>query len=144
MFSAYLKLFTQSSISKKKYSFAPPPPAAPSCSGCHPGRQATSQTAINPFVSMKPLQHILGTGVPSCKKPGLHMSRQQTWQFSREELTHPLKKRQEELEKLKLFFSLPLWTSVLKEGGQLGLKLLRVLSASYCFEILTTQSGHWR
>ena len=40
------------------------------------------------YTSRKPLQHLLATGVPSCKEP--ESAHEQTCKISREELPHPL------------------------------------------------------
>ena len=54
---------------------------------------------ITLYTSRKPLQHLLATGVPSCKEPG--SAHEQTCKISREELPHPIKQR-------NFFVSLPL------------------------------------
>ena len=58
------------------------------------------------YISRKPLQHFLATGVPSCEEPG--SAHEQTCKISREELPHPIKQRQDELRKRNFSVSLPL------------------------------------
>ena len=58
------------------------------------------------YISKKPLQHLLATGVPSCEEPG--SAHEQTCKISREELPHPIKQRRDELRKRNFFVSLPL------------------------------------
>ena len=71
--------------------------------GVHPCCSRSQNTL---YTSRKPLQHLLATGVPSCKEPG--SAHEQTCKISREELPHPIKQRRDELRKWNFFFSLPL------------------------------------
>ena len=70
-------------------------------------RELRAAWHITLYTSRKPLQHLLATRVPSCEEPG--SAHEQTCKISREELSHPIKLRRDELRQRNFFVSLPLW-----------------------------------
>ena len=86
---------------------------------------------LPPIHFQKTFAALLGHMSPQLR--GVWFAHEQTVQISREELPQPRKQRQNELEKLKFFVSLPFWrrlfffwSPVLKDGGQLRLDLFRI------------------